>query len=338
VYFNKKQINMNKLNQKISFILLAMVVLAINGCKKTESEPTPIAVVKIDPIITWANPADVANWTALSSIQLNATANVAGTFVYTPKLGIALNIGDNQELKVDFTPNDSSKYNLVSKTVKINIKPFKETVTDIDGNVYNTVKLGNQIWMTENLKTTKLNDNTPITEYRSFNPNASTFPWFSTTNPQMLFQWADASDLNNLYPDNLPFDYYGAFYNQFAIQSGKLTISGWRLPTQQDFLVLKNFLANQGHAGNEATVLKSKIGWGASNGNGTDIYGFDVRPAGSTHIFGAADFASAIARFATSDLNATNTTRKIASFSNNGEMRFEDLDVRFGISIRLIKE
>jgi uncharacterized protein (TIGR02145 family) len=294
--------------------------------------------VKTDPVLTWANPANVFNWTALSSLQLNATANVAGTFMYSPALGKALNVGDNQELKVDFTPTDVSKYNAVSKTVKINIKPFTETVTDIDGNVYNTVKLGDQIWMTENLKTTKLNDNTSLIEYRSFNPNASTFPWFSTTTPQTLFQWADANDLNNLYPNDLPFDYYGAFYNHFAIQSGKLTISGWRLPTQQDFIVLKNFLANQGHTGNEATVLKSKIGWSASNGNGTDAYGFDVRPAGSTHSFGSPDFASAIARFATSDLNATNTTRKIASFGNNGEMRFEDLDVRFGVSIRLIKE
>jgi uncharacterized protein (TIGR02145 family) len=334
VYFNKKQNNMNKLNPRISFILLVIIVLATNGCKQTESDPAP----PIDPEITWANPADVFNWTALSSIQLNATANAAGTFVYTPSLGTALNIGDNQELKVEFTPTDITKYNVVSKTVKINIKPFTETVMDIDGNIYKTVKLGNQIWMVENLKTTKLNDNTPLIEYRSFNPNASTFRWFSTTNPQILFQWADASDLNNLYANDLPFDYYGAFYNHFAIQSGKLTMSGWRLPTQQDFMVLKNFLSSQGHTGNEATVLKSKIGWSASNGNGPDIYGFEVRPAGSTHIFGGADFASAIARFATSDVNATNTTRKIASFSNNGEIRFEDLDVRFGVSIRLIKE
>lgn len=329
---------MNKLNQKISFILFAMVVLSTSGCKQNESVPTPIVLVKIDPIITWASPADVFNWTALSSIQLNATANVAGTFVYTPSLGTALNIGDNQELKVDFTPTDVSKYNLVSKIVKINIKPFTETVTDIDGNIYKTVKLGNQVWMTENLKTTKLNDGTPITEYVFFNPNRSTFPWTSTTEPQMLFQWVPAIDLSNLYPNDLPFDFFGAYYNHFAIQSGKLAIDGWRLPTQQDFIELENFLSSQGHTGNEATVLKSTIGWSAPFGNGTDLYGFEVRPAGSTTITGGPDFQAAIARFATSDLNATNTTRKIATFFNNGKLSFEDLDVRFGLSIRLIKE
>jgi uncharacterized protein (TIGR02145 family) len=329
---------MKKLNQKISFAWLAIAVIATHGCKQTESDPTPVAVVKTDPVITWANPADVFNWTALSSTQLNATANVAGTFVYTPGLGKALAIGDNQELKVEFTPTDVSKYNAVSKTVNINIKPFTETVTDIDGNVYTTVKLGDQIWMAENLKTTKLNDNTPITEYKHFNPDRSTFPWSSTTNPQMLFQWADVSDLNNLYPNDLSFDFYGAHYNHLAIQSGKLAMPGWRIPTQQDFIVLKNFLANQGHTGKEATVLKSKIGWSAATGNGTDLFGMEVRPAGGTIIGGTPDFASAVARIATSDLNSTNTTRKTASFGVNGEMNFEDLEVRFGFSIRLIKE
>jgi uncharacterized protein (TIGR02145 family) len=212
------------------------------------------------------------------------------------------------------------------------------TVKDADGNIYNTVKIGNQVWMKENLKTTKLNDNTPITEYKHFNPNRSPFPWFSTTNPQMLFQWADVFDLNRLYPNKLPFDYYGAHYNHLAIQSGKLAIPGWRIPTQQDFIVLKNFLASQGHAGNEATVLKSKIGWTASSGNGTDLFGLEIRPAGNTIIGGTPDFASAIARIATSDLNPINTKRKAASIGVNGEMRFEDLDIWFGLSIRLIKE
>lgn len=212
------------------------------------------------------------------------------------------------------------------------------TVKDADGNTYNTVKIGNQVWMKENLKTSKLNDNTPLTEYIHFNPNRSIFPWFSTTNPQMLFQWADVSDLNKLYPNKLPFDNYGAHYSHLAIQSEKLAIPGWRIPTQQDFILLKNYLASQGHAGNEATVLKSKIGWVASIGNGTDLFDLEIRPAGSTIIGGTPDFASAIARIATSDMNTTNTTRKVASIGKNGEMGLEDLDVRSGFSIRLIKE
>ncbi len=326
---------MYKLLQQIRFCLLVTLVLATQACNTSESEPI---IEKTDPIITWSNPSDIVNWTALSETQLNATANVPGTFTYTPQLGKALNIGDNQQLTVEFTPNDATKYNTVSKTVTINIKPHTETVTDIDGNVYNTVKLGNQIWITENLKTTKLNDGTPLVEYKHFNPNRSTFPWFSNTTPQTLFQWVPAIDLNNLYPDELPFDFFGAYYNHFAIQTGKLPINGWRIPTQQDFLELEKFLVNQQHTSNEATVLKSTIGWAASQGNGTDLYGFEVRPAGSTTNTGSPDFQAAIARFATATLSTTNTTRKIASISNNGKITFEDLNVSFGVSIRLIKE
>jgi formylglycine-generating enzyme required for sulfatase activity len=52
-------------------------------------------------------------------------ADVPGSFVYTPSIGTSLNEGDNQELKVDFTPADAVNYNKVSKSVKINVfKPI----------------------------------------------------------------------------------------------------------------------------------------------------------------------------------------------------------------------
>ncbi|MFK7750257.1 MAG: FISUMP domain-containing protein [Kordia sp.] len=212
------------------------------------------------------------------------------------------------------------------------------TLTDIDGNIYQTVTIGNQVWMAENLKTTTLNDGTPITEYRHFDPNQSSFSWIDTSNPQMLFQWADTSDLGNLYPDELPFEFYGAHYNNETIVSGKLEIEGWRLPTQQDFIELRDYVASQGNSGNEATVLKSEIGWFDSSINGTDQYGFNVKPAGNTILGGTPDFASLNARLCTSDINPTNNKRKLATFFDNDEISFEEMDVRNGFSVRLIKE
>jgi uncharacterized protein (TIGR02145 family) len=210
------------------------------------------------------------------------------------------------------------------------------TVKDIDGNVYNTVKIGSQVWMTEDLKTTKLNDGTPMTKFKFFNPNKSTFPWFNS--PQMLYEYATTYDLNNLYPNNLAEDFNGVHYNHLAIQSGKLAIQGWRVPTPQDYIILKNFLAGQGHTGNEATVLKSKMGWVASIGVGTDLYGFNVKAAGNAISDGSPDFEGAISRLATSEVNTTNNTRKVVSFSNNGTFTFEDNSTRFGFNVRLIKE
>src|SRR5206468_9747535 len=53
--------------------------------------------------------------------QLDATASVPGTFVYTPAAGTVLNAGNGQTLHVDFTPTDTTNYNSASKDVVINV-------------------------------------------------------------------------------------------------------------------------------------------------------------------------------------------------------------------------
>src|SRR5439155_20430324 len=78
-------------------------------------------VLKGTPVITWANPADITYPTLLSGIQLNATADVAGSFVYTPAAGSEVNASDRQSLSADFTPTEAANYNGASKTVFINV-------------------------------------------------------------------------------------------------------------------------------------------------------------------------------------------------------------------------
>ena len=80
-----------------------------------------INVIKADPVITWANPADINYGTLLSSTQLNATASVPGTFIYSPFIGTLLPAGANQNLSVTFTPTDENNYNSASKMVQINV-------------------------------------------------------------------------------------------------------------------------------------------------------------------------------------------------------------------------
>ena len=78
-------------------------------------------VIQTTPTITWSNPADIVSGTALSSIELNATASVAGTFVYTPAFGTVLSVGNAQNLDVIFTPTDVVNYTTASATVQINV-------------------------------------------------------------------------------------------------------------------------------------------------------------------------------------------------------------------------
>jgi hypothetical protein len=76
---------------------------------------------KITPTITWSNPADITFGSALSGVQLNATASVPGTFVYTPAAGTVLPAGNGQTLSVAFTPTDTTNYNNAAASVLINV-------------------------------------------------------------------------------------------------------------------------------------------------------------------------------------------------------------------------
>jgi YVTN family beta-propeller protein len=81
-----------------------------------------------NPGLAWSAPASISYGNALSSTQLNATANVAGTFVYTPAAGTVLTTGP-QTLSVTFTPQDTNDYAAATTTVQITITPATLTVT-----------------------------------------------------------------------------------------------------------------------------------------------------------------------------------------------------------------
>jgi hypothetical protein len=93
-------------------------VAVIDACN---SDLETTTVTRATPLISWAKPAPITQGTPLSSTQLNATANVPGTFVYNPPAGTVLPVGNNQPLTVSFTPNDLVDYTKTSKTVHINV-------------------------------------------------------------------------------------------------------------------------------------------------------------------------------------------------------------------------
>jgi hypothetical protein len=94
------------------------------------------------------------------------------------------------------------------------------TVTDIEGNVYRTIKVGNQVWMAENLKTTKFNDGTLI----SLVTNSSA--WGKSSQP--AYCWYN-NDVTNK-------KFYGALYNWFVVETGKLCPVGWHVPSDKYWL------------------------------------------------------------------------------------------------------
>jgi hypothetical protein len=94
----------------------------------TASATVQLVVGKATPVITWATPSPIVYGTALSATQLNATASVAGSFVYTPALG-AVPAAGTDTLSVTFTPTDTSNYTTASATVQLVVGKATPVIT-----------------------------------------------------------------------------------------------------------------------------------------------------------------------------------------------------------------
>lgn len=143
------------------------------------------------------------------------------------------------------------------------------TVTDIDGNVYHTVTIGSQIWTVENLKTTKLNDGSSI-------PNVTdNTAWIALITPG--YCWYD-NDISNKKD-------YGALYNWFAVNTGKLTPKGWHIPSDEEWQSLVNYLGGEDVAKGKLKEIGT-IHWNSPNTNATNLSGFTALPGGSIEDIG----------------------------------------------------
>jgi uncharacterized protein (TIGR02145 family) len=146
------------------------------------------------------------------------------------------------------------------------------TTPDGDGNKYKTIKIGNQIWMSENLKTTKFQDGTPLSNTSEVD-NAT---WSAATASNKYWALVNGTTANT--------QTYGLVYNQFAVTgsttgataSNNLCPSGWHVPTDAEFATLNTFLGTA----TAGTQMKSTTLW-SSSGNGTNSSGFNlVAPGG----------------------------------------------------------
>ena len=137
-------------------------------------------------------------------------------------------------------------------------------VSDLDGNVYQTVKIGNQTWMVENLRTTKYNDGTPIPMitdgYQWTTLNSGGYSWFNNYN---------STNENN----------YGALYNWYAVNTGKLAPIGWHVPTNADINILTTYLNGYSVAGSKLKE-KGNVHWNSENSDATNSSGFTALPGG----------------------------------------------------------
>ena len=143
-----------------------------------------------------------------------------------------------------------------------------QTVNDIDGNVYKTVKIGNQIWMAENLKTTKYNDGTAIPLVTD---NAAWINRDSIALTTPAYYWYDN--------DSTYKNTYGALYNGFAVKTGKLCPTDWHVPTDAEWSELTTYLGGEDVAGGKLKETGTDH-WQSLNKGATNETGFTALPGG----------------------------------------------------------
>jgi uncharacterized protein (TIGR02145 family) len=147
-----------------------------------------------------------------------------------------------------------------------------EVVKDIDGNVYNTTKIDRQIWMAENLKTTKFNDGTPITLI------TDSATWANLVSPGYCWYNNDQVTYKHL---------YGALYNWYTVNKGKLCPTGWHVPADEEWTVLTTYLGGEGSAGPKLKEC-GKDHWisNVAPAMGTNATNFTALPGGNRYDIG----------------------------------------------------
>lgn len=145
------------------------------------------------------------------------------------------------------------------------------TISDIEGNVYKTVKIGTQTWMAENLRATSFNNGFPLQNVTNdySDANLSAYAWYNNNEAESRAE-------------------YGALYNYNAVAIYKTLYesnvcpAGWHVPSNNEWSTLISYLGGERFAGGKLKE-KGAIHWANPNAEATDEFGFGALPGGHTN-------------------------------------------------------
>lgn len=196
------------------------------------------------------------------------------------------------------------------------------TVTDIDGNIYNTITIGTQLWMIENLKVTKFNEGSVI---QIVTNNSS---WAALSTP--AYCWYN---YNEVFYRNT----YGALYNWYAVNTGLLCPSGWHVPSYDDLMMLITYLGGESIAGGKLKETGTTY-WLSPNEGATNETNFTALPGGFNSKDGGFSLVGDSGKWwVTSDYSTSSAWYCIMSYSNSN-VYISYANYRNGFSVRCLKD
>jgi uncharacterized protein (TIGR02145 family) len=286
-------------------LFLIVLIMQISGCSKESNiEPSVPNVPnqpKVPAIIIPNAPTELNRTTYNSTVKevsLRWTDNSdnetgfklerktnSGSFLVIKTLNSA-----NLECKDDgLSVNTTYTYRVCSYNNAGNSKTYSNEVivsTDIDGNAYTEIKIGNQIWMQENLS---------VSKYRNGDAVPKMLDGQVVLTPKGYLSWSKLTDSKfGAYCSDGIFP-LGKFYNWYAVNDSRgLAPKGWHIPTRAEWKVLSDFLGGELVAGGKMKRLE-KAGftsagpsWNSPNTGATNVSGFTALPGGFFQFNGTA--------------------------------------------------
>jgi uncharacterized protein (TIGR02145 family) len=255
VSFTTKQVEVPSLNTET--ITSIAITSAVSGGNITDEKGSPVTARGV----CWST-----NENPVTSDNKTSDGTGTGSFVSTIT---GLQASTVYYLRAYATNSAGTSYGS-----QITFKTF--TLADVDNNYYNTVTIGTQTWMSENLRTTKFNDNTVIPCITDDSQ------WSALTTPAYCWYNNDETSHKNT---------YGAMYNWFVVNSGgnggkNVCPVGWHVPSSEEFGILSDFLGGETVAGGK---LKEEgiTHWTTPNTSATNETGFTALPGGHRLFHGA---------------------------------------------------
>jgi uncharacterized protein (TIGR02145 family) len=240
------------------------------------------------------------------------------------------NIKDTEKIILSKTDSSRIALNVPSSSKNIENKSLDSTaaikinyfVDSRDNQQYRTIKIGNQVWMAENLRATALNDRTEI-------------PLISEKN-----SWSSSNTLACCWYNNDKILYnhdYGLLYNWQTVSTGKLCPKEWHVPSDSDWLAL---ITNLGGIETSGGKLKEKgdTHWSRPNANATDEIGFSALPGGARAKNGSFDFIGFLGSWWSSTEQSSDFAYYRGVYYNYGITYKNFEHKKAGFSVRCIKD
>jgi uncharacterized protein (TIGR02145 family) len=204
--------------------------------------------------------------------------------------------------------------------------PVTGTMTDVEGTVYKTIKIGNQVWMAENLRTTKYRDGSSIPYVFTF------FDWRNlTTGARCQTHWGVANTAT-----------YGYLYNWYAVKDSRgLAPAGWHIPSKTEWQVLIDFLGGSAAATDklkEAGSAHWDLNNTANNSSGFTALGAGFRFEDGNYPAVSGGSPAHASWWSSTPAGGANTSAAARDLQGNKQVEDTAFLYNYGLSVRCIKD